>query len=88
MQKEKLFDVEFYAFLNAYLYLKMRNLEDDLRHAMDKWKADQIAKQNQPDPVPGQNNEGTVTPSGIPIGFNDGGIVPTGPSAQVVPGES
>lgn len=40
MQKEKLFDVQFYAFLNAYLYLKMKNLEEDIKHAMEKWKAE------------------------------------------------
>ena len=40
MQKEKLFDVEFYAFLNAYFYLKMQILEEDVKHAMEKWKAE------------------------------------------------
>lgn len=38
MQKEKLFDVQFYAFLNAFLYLKMNILEEDIKHAMEKWR--------------------------------------------------
>ena len=38
MQKELLFDIEFYAFLNAYMHLKIKNVEDDLKNAVEKWK--------------------------------------------------
>lgn len=34
MQKELLFDIEFYAFLNAYMHLKIKNVEDDLKNAV------------------------------------------------------
>jgi hypothetical protein len=34
MQKELLFDVEFFAFLNAYMHLKMKNVEEDLKHGI------------------------------------------------------
>jgi hypothetical protein len=30
MQKEALFDVQFYAFLNALMHLKMKNLQDSI----------------------------------------------------------
>lgn len=41
MQKELLFDVNFYAFLNAYLHLKMKNVEENIKHTIEKWKEEQ-----------------------------------------------
>ena len=34
MLKEELFDVQFFAFLNAIMHLKMKNVEEDLRNAV------------------------------------------------------
>ena len=37
MQKEALFDVQFYAFLNGLMHLKMNNLQDAVTQAIDRW---------------------------------------------------
>lgn len=60
MQRELLFDVEFYAFLNAYMYLKMKTLEDDIKHVMEQWILEKGG--NQQPSIPG-----SVSPGGIPI---------------------
>jgi hypothetical protein len=98
MQKEKLFDVEFYAFLNAFLYLKMRNLEEDIKHAMEKWKLEEANQVTNPTDARINTDGSPITPNNIPFGINGGtdttnlvgpnGPQPGGPSGVVAPAES
>ena len=42
MHREQLYKVQFFAFLNGYLNLKLKNLNDKLKQAMELWALGQI----------------------------------------------
>lgn len=60
MQKEALFDIEFYGFLNATMNMSITNVEEDVRNAITKFKAQYPNPDNTPtvtDHTIGPNNQ-------------------------------
>jgi len=81
MQKEDLFDVQFFAFLNAIMHLKMKNVEEDLKNAITKFRAQDQSKQDN-----GPVSTETVTPN-IPVQIPElpsvvGPVGPVGPGGD------
>ena len=44
MQREQLFNVKFYAFLMGFMTLKLKNLNDKIKQAMELWALGKITK--------------------------------------------
>lgn len=46
MHREILFDVKFYAFLTGFMTLKLKNLNDKMKQAMELWALGKITKES------------------------------------------
>jgi hypothetical protein len=46
MQRELLFNVKFYAFLMGFMTLKMKNLNDKIKQAMELWALEKITEKS------------------------------------------
>jgi hypothetical protein len=44
MQRELLFNVKFYAFLMGFMTLKLKNLNDKIKQAMELWALGKITE--------------------------------------------
>ncbi len=49
MHREILFNVQFYAFLTGFMTLKLKNLNDKMKQAMDLWGLGLITRENTDD---------------------------------------
>ena len=49
MHRELLFNVQFYAFLTGFMTLKLKNLNDKMKQAMELWALGQITQENTDD---------------------------------------
>jgi hypothetical protein len=46
MYSESLYNIEFFAFLNGFLHLKLKNLNDKIKQALELWAIGQITLEN------------------------------------------
>jgi len=46
MQRELLFNVKFYAFLMGFMTLKLKNLNDKIKQAMELWALGKITEKS------------------------------------------